>query len=79
MIDFYNTTIKQKCTNIETDMDYLNIIKVKLAEKLEKMGSSLEEFENLLNEPIGVEKGTNFIKTSSLPMEAMELAALASF
>ena len=43
--------------NTQTDIDFnLNIIKLALADKLEKMGSSLEEFELLLSQPGELEK-----------------------
>jgi len=63
MISFYNTTAKIKHTNTKTNMsDTLFAIKLALAQKLEKMGSSLEEFEEMLNQPGGMEQGTRFVK-----------------
>lgn len=57
MINFYNITKKPNPTNSPINMsDILTVIKVALAQNLEKIGSSLEEFESLLNAPDNMEK-----------------------
>ena len=65
--------------------DYINIVKLNLADKLEKMGSSLEEFENFLtHKPEEIEKVASFLKEGKeglfgLAGSALEAAALSSF
>ena len=62
--------------------DYINIVKLNLADKLEKMGSSLEEFENFLtHKPEEIEKVASFLKEGlfGLAGDVLEAAALSSF
>ena len=58
----------------------LNLIKLNLAQRLEKMGSSLEEFENFLNSPVDLEKKAGVVGDVMTGMlRAGEGAALLSF